>query len=463
VQQRLSSDRPARNRRAGRTGAALALFALALSGCVSLQENKIVQTTPGKVTIRTVLCASNYLKTAGLPDCNKDSVFEPHNNPADATVVKDGQLLVGFRVALGVEGPESFESKNGVAAFTKSPTYTSELRRLLPPAAGQQWIGYISKFGHYDPMGLRVLELEPDFTLPAAGSSASFKWRTVVGFREGDPAAPNPNAPVSCSDDLVNANACLESPPLNEARDDLTDPVSDFAVLGGATTTAFAGTTAVVPFKLRYADAAKLGRKSFSLSARTQLPELIAKTAPTLSMEPDATTDTTVQVQLPASTPAGRYAVGLAAGIGVPAVGRAAVSTVEVVPLPQVGSKPPPLPASGKVDYGFASPGSGAGRKVTRMAVRAVPAGGTVRVTCRGGGCAFKTKTIRGRRTVNLAKRFRSRTLRPGTVVKLVIAGPNRIGKEITFKIRSKRPKVLVTTRCRPPAATTALTCASDA
>ncbi|MEA2137136.1 MAG: hypothetical protein QOG56_286 [Solirubrobacteraceae bacterium] len=459
MQKRLSSDRPPGSRRAGRTGAALALFALALSGCMSLKENKIVQTTPGKVTIRTVLCASNYAKVSGLPDCNKDSVFEIHNNTADATAAKDGQLLVGFRVALGANGPDSFQSKDGVAVFTKSPTYTGELRRLLPPAAGQQWIGYISNFGHYDPAGLRILELEPDFTLPAAGSSAPLQWRTVVGFREGNPAAPNPNAAVSCSDDLVNVNPCLESPPLDRARVDLTQPVSDFAVLGGATTTAFAGTTAVLPFKLRYSDGAKLGRRSFSLSARTQLPQLSAKTAPTLSLDSDATSDTTVQVQLPAGAPAGRFAVALTAAIGSPPVERAAAGTIEVVAVPQVGSKPP-LPASGNVDFGFVTPRSGAGRKVTRMAVTGVPAGGTVRVTCRGGGCAFKTKAIKGRRTVNLAKTFRSRTLRPRTVVRLAITGPNRIAKEFTFTIRSGPRKVLVASRCRPPAAKTALRCA---
>ncbi|MEY2513575.1 MAG: hypothetical protein QOJ89_933 [bacterium] len=461
MEKRLRSDRAAANWRAGRTGAALALLALALGGCVSLKENKIVQTTPGKVTVRTVLCASNYAKVAGLQDCNKDSVFEPHNNAADATQAKDGQLLVGFRVPLGVDGPESFASKNGVAVFTKSPTYGGELQRLLPPASDHQWIGYISGFGHYDPAGLRILELEPEFTLPMSGTNRPIGWRTVVGFRAGDPAAPNPNAPVSCGDDLANPNACFESPPLTKAREDLTAAVSDFAVLGGSSTTAFAGTTAVVPFRLRYSDAAKLGRKSFSLSARTELSQASATVTPTLSMDADTTTDVKAQVQLPASTPAGRYAVGLAARIGTPAVARVATGTIVVVaPPPQNGSKPP-LAASGNVAFGFIATRSG-GKKVTRMVVTAVPAGGTVTVKCRGRGCAFKSKAMTGRRTVSLAKQFRGRTLRPRTVVTLRITGPNRIGKEITFTIRGKGRRVLVATRCRPPGAKKALSCASS-
>jgi len=458
VQKQLRSDRPAANWRAGRTGAALALFALALSGCMSLKENKIVHTTPGKVTIRTVVCASNYAKAAGPQGCDKDSVFEPHNNPGDATDIKDGQLLVGFRVPLGVDGPESFQSKDGVASFTKSPTYTSELRRLLPPAVDQQWIGYSSNFGHYAPSGLRTLELEPDFTLPASGAGRPFKWRTVVGFREGDPAAPNAAAPVSCSDDLVTPNPCLESPPLNKAREDLTEPVSDFAVLGGGTT-AFAGTTAVVPFKLRYADAAKLGRKTFSLSARTLLPQTSARTSPTLSMDPDTTTEVKVEVQLPASTAAGPHPVELRAGIGAPAVVRVAAGTIVVEPLPQRVSKRL-LPAAGIVSFGFIGPRSGGGKKVARMTVANVPADGAVTVKCQGRGCAFRSKTVKRRRTVSLAKLFRGRTLRPRTVVRLRIAGPNRMGKEITFTIRAKQ-STLVKTRCRPPGAKKALECAS--
>ncbi len=65
VEKRLGSDRPAPVWRAGRAGAALALVALAVSGCMSLKENKVVQTTPGKVTIRTVVCASNFAANKG--------------------------------------------------------------------------------------------------------------------------------------------------------------------------------------------------------------------------------------------------------------------------------------------------------------------------------------------------------------------------------------------------------------
>ena len=233
MEKRLGSDRPAPVWRAGRAGAALALVALAVSGCMSLKENKVVQTTPGKVTIRTVVCASNFAANKALAECGPANLFAVDNNRADATAAKKGQLLVGFRVPTGAEGPASFSTKSPAIAFTKSDTYAGELRRLFPPPADQQWIGYISAVGDYDPKGTRVLEMEPEFTLPASATGAPFRWRTVVGFREGGDAA----APVSCPQPDPNvANRCIESPADNRIRTDEVNAVSDFDVLGGATT-----------------------------------------------------------------------------------------------------------------------------------------------------------------------------------------------------------------------------------
>jgi hypothetical protein len=454
MEKRLTSDRPAAVWRVGRTGALVALVALALSGCMSLKENKVVQTTPGKVTIRTVVCASNYAMTKGVPECGPGNLFAIDNNRADATAAKKGQLLVGFRVPIGTDGPLGFSTKGPVIAFTKSDTYAGELRRLYPPPTDQQWVGYISAVGDYAPAGPRLLEMEPEFTLPASAAGSPFRWRTVVGFREGGDAA----APVSCPQpDPKVANRCIESPADARIRTDEVNAVSDFGVLG-TTTTAFPGTIAVVPFKLRYADAADLGRKSFSLSARTQLPATSARALPgTLAANPDSTAEVLVQVPVPTSTPAGRYQVALVGAIGSPELTRAGTGTIVVEPLPQQGDTPP-LPAAGKIDFTFLKVRGG--RKVARLKVTKVPAKGTVSATCRGRGCAFRSKTVKGRRTVSLAKRFRGRTLRPSTVILVRIAGPNRISKEITFTIRKGGQKTAAKQRCRPPEAKKTLRCA---
>jgi hypothetical protein len=440
--------------RVGRAGSALILLALAFSSCISLKENKVVQTTPGKVTIRTVVCASSY--EAGMsqeaPQCGPSNLFATDNNRVDATAPKEGQLLVGFRVPVGVVAPASFSTKNPEVSFTRSETYASELKRLFEPPGDQQWIGYISAVGDFDPAGPRVLAMEPEFKLPAAGAGSPFRWRSVVGFREGADA----NAPVSCPQPPPNiANRCFESPADFRIRTDEVTAVSDFGMIG-ATTTAYPGTTAVVPFKLRYLDDAGLGRRPFSLSADAALPRTNARVAAQTFAAPNSSTE--VQVQVPVPTGAtGRHEVTLRGAIGTPPVVREAKGTIIVAPLPQQGNQPPPRPAAGKVEFTFRKAGPG-GRKVIRMVVTNVPARGTVAARCRGRGCAFKSKTVEGRRRVSLTKQFRRRTLRPITEIMIRIGGPNRIAKEISFTIR-KGKKTVAAKRCRPPGAKETLPC----
>ena len=439
----------------------LALLALALSSCVSLKENKVVpQTSPGKVTIRTVVCASNYDHIAppapqaftDWNDCQKDNVSEPDNRREDATTGRTGQLLVGFRVPLGVDGPQSFLSKNAAAHFTQSETYTRELDQLFPPPSDQRWVGYTSTVGSHDPgAGPHSLELETDFTLPATAGTpfaGPFRWRSVVGFREGDPGAP-----VKCADATTT---CVDSPPSGTVATDIATAVSDFGLVGGARTTVFAGTTAVVPFKLRYSDAAKLGNKSFAFRATTELPRASARPdRQTLTADPDSTSTVEARVPVPANTAPGNYPATLTTGTGSPAVTRTATGTIVVQPLPPGRSKP--LRNSGRVEFSWAATRSGA-TKFTRLVVLKVPAGGKVTVRCRGRGCPPRLKAVKRRRTVNLSRRFRGRALRPRTVVTIRITGSNRIGKEIRLTMRRKQePAEKVS--CTPPGAKKALSC----
>jgi hypothetical protein len=445
-------------------GAALALLTVALSGCLSLKSNEASQTTPGKVTLKAVVCASNYNhKTPPPPpnwtDCQENNVVARDNRRSDATDSGDGRLLVGFRIPAGADGLASFSNPQGIT-FSKSESYTKELERAFPPPADQHWIGYISGVGAYAPTtdaSKRRIEFQADFTLPKSAGGApftgQFRWREVVGFRSEN----TPAEPVSCPGPADN-NICFDSPPPATVRTDTPTAVSDFGVLGGATTTAYAGTTAVVPFSLRYSDGARLGRKSFSLSAATDLPHTTAVTEPrTIAVPPNSSNDATTRVPVPANTPPGQYTVTLSAAIGAPAVTRSNTARIVVAPVPVQGSgSSPPAPNPARVRNIWALR---SGRTTVRtLVVTDVPAGGTVTTTCRGRGCPPKSKASKGRRRVNLTPLFRRRKLRSGAVVEIRVGAPNYISKRFTFTMH-KRSLPTPKLRCVPPGAKKTLPC----
>jgi hypothetical protein len=276
MRERRTAGRSAVFRRRGCVGAALVFLTVALSGCLSLKSNEASQTAPGKITLKVVVCASNYDHTKNLPnwtDCQPGKIGSADINREDATKDGFGQFLVGFRVPLGTVGPTAFSSKDGATDFTLSPSYTTELQRLFPVPGDQQWIGYISAVKEYKATvaANRVGELNVEFRLPKSADGAplaTFRWRPVVGFRQGG----NADAAVSCSD--ADGKYCVDSPPRARISDDITTDVSDFGVLPGASATVYAGTTAKVPFQLRYSDKAGLGREGFSLTAATELPNV---------------------------------------------------------------------------------------------------------------------------------------------------------------------------------------------
>jgi hypothetical protein len=435
-------------------GAALVVLAVSVSGCISLKTNTATQATPGKVTVKAVVCASKYAR-GGSPDwtdCQPSTkLFAPDNHRQDATTAADGRLLVGFRVPAGTEGPASFASKHTEGTFEKSPSYTAELRRVFPPSPSQQWIGYMSTVGHYAPTTkTRSIEFQVDFTLPKAANGAAFsgpfRWREVVGFRSG-----NAGEPVSCPGS-VNGNNCFDSPPPATARTDVSSPVSDFGVRAATTPTAYAGTTAVVPFFLSYSDGARIGRSSFSLKAATNLPQTSAVAAPAkIDMAPDSTTVVTARVAVPASAAAGQYAVGLSAASGASNVTHADVGSIVVKPVLNAS------PNNAVMEALWTATRSGF-TIVRSLVVRYVPAGGAVTVRCRGRGCPLKSKTTNKRGRITLTRLFRHHRLRRGATIEVRVAEPSHIGKVFSFRMRARKlPTTKV--RCVPPATKKALPC----
>ena len=87
------------------------------------------------------------------------------------------------------------------------------------------------------------------------------------------------------------------------------------------------------------------------------------------------------------------------------------------------------------------------------------PRGARVRVTCTGGGCAFRTKTvIATTSTVKLTKSFRKRRLAPGVKIEVRVTAPSTIGKVVRYEIR-RRTKTKVTNLCLPPGASKPVAC----
>jgi hypothetical protein len=90
--------------------------------------------------------------------------------------------------------------------------------------------------------------------------------------------------------------------------------------------------------------------------------------------------------------------------------------------------------------------------KVLALAVKAVPAGALVTVTCKGKGCPYAVKRAAVKRsgaTVKLAK-FNQRQLRPGTKIVVYVVRTGWIGKYYGFRMRAKRTPQ-VTSGCLAP------------
>jgi hypothetical protein len=463
MRERRTAGRSAVARRRGCVGAALLFLTVALSGCLSLKSNSASQTTPGKITLKVVVCASNY-KHAPAPapdwtDCqpgNVGKIVAQDVNREDAVTGGFGQILVGFRVPLGTVGPTAFSSKDGATDFTLSPSYTTELQRLFPAPGDQQWIGYISTVREYKPAvpASRVGELNVEFRIPKSADGnplATFRWRPVAGFRQGG----NADAPVACGNDAVG-KYCVDSPPRAQ-MDDITTDVSDFGVLAGASATAYAGTTARVPFGVRYSDKAGLGRESFAVTATTDVPNSRAVAEPgTVDAAPNSTNTASALVAVPAGTPGGRYTVTLSAAAGAPPIARENKGTIFVQPLPP---GPPPSPINSSVNNQWTAFKSGT--RVDKLVVTNVPAGGTVTARCRRGrgSCKFTSKSFSGRRTVNLKPLFRKRKLKPKTVVEVSITADKRIGKLVRYTVRKKPQIPTMRTLCEPPGSPKPLAC----
>lgn len=357
-------------RRTGLLGT-LALAALVLPGCIAIKSQTTSQATPGVVSLDLVICATdrnrqidsdpnNPPAPVPYPDCDPDGSDGTPQNTAEQSDSGDmedneqkAQILVAYRVPIGSEGPQSFQSQAQDMTFNRSPTYEAALNDPdnpdgTAPPEGFHWVGYISTPRDFDLVNdpsSRSATLKALFTLPPGPSGAPYAgplpWRPVTGLRLLA-SVGEAGEPVVCGDGSTN---CIESPLTAVIPTNLEATVSDFAIRQGAATSAGHGETAAVTFKIDYSDPRGLGAREFDLVASTTIPGAgPVLGSPTVTIEPDTSATVTVNVPVPAGTQLGTYSATLRASTGDPEAVRSNTGTIEVVdkiaPTVSLGSPP---------------------------------------------------------------------------------------------------------------------------
>jgi hypothetical protein len=380
----------------------LVLLVLPLTGCVSIKSEGLSQRAPGVVTLGGVICGSDYNKST-YGGCNEANVAEPDNrkvqgcdadggagDPDLCGVTGDGQLMVGFRVPIGSEGPDSFATDAHDLHFERNASYTQALQKRFPAPADEHWVGYLSDVltlvpgaSSEGPIGIHA-----DFELPQR--DGPFRWRWVVGFR----AVKRPQAasPVNCGD---FSGICFDSPPEDRVATDLpAENVSDFTVVAGTN-----------QFLVRYTDSRNLGAQDFAISASTGVPS-VSK----LHLDPNS------QATVSVSAPPGP--VTLTASIG--SVSRQATTTVSApaavaAPTPEITSMP-----TGKWTR------TKAGLRIRSMRLAGLPEGARVELVC---------KPCRVKHAVGLTK-LRNKILKLGQSFTVTVTKPGYIGERVTLTAR---------------------------
>jgi hypothetical protein len=310
--------------------AALAALAaaLALGGCIAftgpigLQQLDVI----GKVRVSFTVCATNHPDGPGGSVADHPGCDEPSND-SDQANNSDYQVLLAFRVPTGTVPPASFTSVSGEAlTFTRSGSYERQLQELVPPPAGQEWVGYISNVYTYDAGAennpAKKAAFEVDFGMPPGANghpfAGPFSIRPVVGGRDasgGD--GDSPDRPVACGDfpfggDFGGNTNCIDSPSKDQTAQNLAVSTRDLGIGAGRIATR-PGKRTTLPFTAQYAGPADPNAR-FSLSASTNLNGAVVTPAST-TLVPGANSSNPVgvAVQVPRRAPAGNYFVTLTA------------------------------------------------------------------------------------------------------------------------------------------------------
>jgi hypothetical protein len=98
--------------------------------------------------------------------------------------------------------------------------------------------------------------------------------------------------------------------------------------------------------------------------------------------------------------------------------------------------------------------------RVLQLTISKAPAGAKVTVRCKGRGCAFRVRSASFRRgRAQLARFFKRRNLRRGTVVEVVISAPGFTSKVVRYTVRGRRKLPRSQRLCQPAGATAPQAC----
>ena len=320
---------------------ALAATALLLDGCVVLRVNPtaLQAATIGDVTVHVELCASNVGACPSVGAADADGSSNQY----------DLQMLLGFLVPDGVDGPASFDTSSGPAgSFAPNASYASELELKSPAPAGSHWVGYASTSTYHwkgTANPATAFTADPAFRLrPAVDGSpfhGPFDYRAVVGIRAIDATVPLSSAVDCAGTASVTQTLCSEfplgKPAYGEDQSLVTRDLGVVAAPSAASVTP--GGTVSLPFTLRYAGPATAAA-NFALSAASTVPGA-SPTPSQASLAPASDSDSSVlaTVTVPAGTAPGNYTVTLSAALPN---GQKRSGTGALRVLPAGGANPPP-------------------------------------------------------------------------------------------------------------------------
>lgn len=313
--------------------AVLAVSAVALGGCVSIQSiTSEQQEIVGKLRLTLTVCASGFNDGDDPDPENEDhpGCFDQGNSNQSA-FGSPAQLLLGLRVPIGTGVPETISTTptpappaSGTIVLRRSPTYESELQAAAPAAAGSVWVGYLSDPYAFDDgaddVPAQSSQVAIDLALPRPADGGPFVGplavRPVVGSRLVNASYPATD-PVECGTNAFQISVpdngvCIDSPTPAQITTSFNFQTRDFGVLAGKAT-ASPGQTVSLPFNVRGAGALPAGLTA-ALSAATSLPGAGAVTPSVGSAALSNGSDTrvTVPVTIPKNAGPGVFDVSVA-------------------------------------------------------------------------------------------------------------------------------------------------------
>jgi hypothetical protein len=322
--------RVARLKRVAVAAVAVTVGAIVLSGCVVIQSESALQANVigNSVTVTTTLCAS---QAAAAAPCNSPGLSNKYavSNQTGSPASAPGQLLVGYRIPVGVSAPATIATsvpsvdENGAPitvplTLTQSPSYAAGLSAIAPPPAGSVWVGYTSEFKEYRQNGPQAVTITPTFGLPD-GFTGPFTWRTVVGYRSNlfssqDVSCPAP-FPGRSEPVPGQVSQCVDFPDAGT----INGPPSVYrtgslSIVAPATPTVSAGSAAALTFTGLFSGANPTGGV-FAVAASTTLPGVTPAVTPTFAPPADSSNPLAVTFTVPAATPPGTYDITVSATV----------------------------------------------------------------------------------------------------------------------------------------------------